>query len=294
MTMLVIGGTGTVGSALVEHLERSDIHVRVMTRTPEKHRFGGRVEAVGGDLTDLRALRAAMSGVRTLFLLVAVCPDELTQALTALNVAEESGVQNIVYLSVPRSDVFTNVPHFAAKHACERMIASLGVSAAILRVNYFMQNDAMLRDALCEHGVYPMPIGAQGLSMIDIRDIAELAARELLIREQGDAPEGADIIEVSGPDVINGVTAAELWTKSLSRQIYYAGDDLDVWEQALRQKSPSWFAYDMRLMMERFQRCGLKAEPQACVRLVDRLGRPLRTYQNFVEETSSAWLSPQV
>src|SRR3546814_14847551 len=66
--------------------------------------------------------RAAFAGVSTLFLLNAVVPDDFTQALVALNVARQAGIERVVYLSVIHSDVYVNVPHFAGKFGVERMI----------------------------------------------------------------------------------------------------------------------------------------------------------------------------
>ena len=68
--------------------------------------FPAGVTEVAGDLTDVSSLRAALSSVRTLFLLNAVTPDEMTQALIALNLAHEAGIERVVYLSVdPRGQV---------------------------------------------------------------------------------------------------------------------------------------------------------------------------------------------
>jgi uncharacterized protein YbjT (DUF2867 family) len=86
---------------------------------------------------------------------------------------------------VIHSDIYVNVPHFAGKFGVERMIEQMGFNATILRPAYFMQNDADHQGRGAGYGVYPMPIGAKGLAMIDARDIAEIAAIELLRREQG-------------------------------------------------------------------------------------------------------------
>src|SRR6476469_2059828 len=80
---------------------------------------------VQGDVLDVDSLRGALNGVSTLFLLNAVVADEFTQALIVLNLAREAGVERIVYLSVIHSDLYSNVPHFAAKFAVERMIEQM-------------------------------------------------------------------------------------------------------------------------------------------------------------------------
>lgn len=71
-------------------------------------------------MLDVDSLRAALKDVSTLFLLNAGAPDEFTQALIVLNLARDAGINRIVYFSVINSDIYVDVPHFAAKHAVER------------------------------------------------------------------------------------------------------------------------------------------------------------------------------
>src|SRR6266849_966986 len=187
MTILVTGATGNVGRQVVEQLVKRGADVRALVRDPTKANFPAGVNAVKGDLLDVDSLRGAFSGVSTLFLLNAVVPDEFTQALIALNLAREAGVERLVYLSVIHSDVYVNVPHFAGKFGVERMIEAMGFKATILRPAYFMNNELTIKDVVTGYGIYPMPIGAKGLAMIDARDIGEIAAIELVRREQSAA-----------------------------------------------------------------------------------------------------------
>ena len=179
MTILVTGATGNVGRHVVEQLVKRGADVRALVRDPAKANFPAGVAVVQGDLLDVDSLRSAFTGVSTLFLLNAVVPDEFTQALIALNVAREAGIERIVYLSVIHSDLYVNVPHFAGKFGVERMIEQMGFNATILRPAYFMDNDLTIKDVVTGYGVYPMPIGSKGLAMIDARDIGEIAAIEL-------------------------------------------------------------------------------------------------------------------
>jgi hypothetical protein len=48
---------------------------------------------------------------------------------------------------------------------------------------------------------------------------------------------------------------------------------------------PSWMAFDMRLMSERFLTEGMIPEPGDAARLTALLGRPLRSYRDFAVET---------
>ena len=283
MTILVTGATGTVGQQVVEQLVKRGAEVRALVRDPAKAKFPHGVTVARGDLLDVDSLRAAFSGVSTLFLLNAVVPDEFTQALIALNVAREVGIERIVYLSVIHGERYLNVPHFAGKAAVERMIEQMGVSATILRPAYFIGNDASIKDVVLSYGVYPMPIGSKGLAMVDARDVGEVAAIELL-RQQ---PLALERIHLVGPDTLTCAAVAGLWSEELKRPVAYGGDDTRAFEQNLRNSMPSWMAFDMRLMSERFLSEGMIPEPGDVERLTKLLGRPLRSYRDFVSEVVS-------
>ncbi|MBY5847616.1 NAD(P)H-binding protein [Rhizobium leguminosarum] len=285
MTILVTGATGNVGRQVVEHLVKRGADVRALVRDPSKADFPAGVSVVQGDFLDVDSLRNAMSGVSTLFLLSAVVPDEFTQALIALNVARSAGIERIVYLSVIHADLYVNVPHFAGKFGVERMIEQMGFKATILRPAYFIQNDLTVKDVITGYGAYPMPIGPKGLAMIDVRDIAEIAALELLRREQAAEPLALDRINLVGPETLTGTDIAAIWSDVLARPIHYGGDNTEGFEQNLKQFMPGWMAYDMRLMGERFLTDGMLPEAGDVERLTALLGRPLRSYRAFAAET---------
>ena len=281
MTILVTGATGNVGRQVVEQLVQRGARVRALVRNLEKAQFPAGVEVVQGDLLDVDALRGAFSGVKALFLLNAVVPDEFTQALVALNVAKQAGVDRVVYLSVIHSDVYVNVPHFAGKLLAERMIEQMGFSATILRPAYFFDNDLTIQQVVRDYGVYPTPIGSKGLAMIATRDIAEIAAIELVKRADAAGPLPSTRFNLVGPDTLTGADVAAIWSDVLQRPIAYAGDDTAAFEQNLRQFMPPWMAYDMRLMAERFQSDGMHPAAGDVERLTALLGRPLHTYREF-------------
>lgn len=288
MTILVTGANGTVGRQVVEQLVQRGADVRALVRDPAKAEFPAGVAIVQGDLLDVDSLRSAFDGVSTLFLLNAVAPDEFTQALIALNAARAAGVNKLVYLSVIHSDLYVNVPHFAGKFGVERMIEQMGFAATILRPAYFMNNDLTIKDVVLGHGVYPMPIGSKGLAMIDARDIGEIAAIELIRRENSDLSLPIDLINLVGPETLTGANVAAIWSDVLARPIVYGGDDTAGFEQSLRSFMPSWMAYDMRLMSERFLTDGMLPEGSDVDRLTSLLGRPLRSYRDFATETAAA------
>jgi uncharacterized protein YbjT (DUF2867 family) len=287
MSILVTGATGTVGRHVLQQLFRRGAEVRAFVRDPKKATTLAGVTIVQGDLLDVDSLRTAFSGVSTLFLLNAVVPDEFTQALIALNLARESGVDRVVYLSVIHSDLYANVPHFAGKFGVERAIERMGFSATILRPAYFMGNDITIKDAVLRHGVYPMPIGNKGLAMIDARDIGEIAAIELIHRDQAAATLPLERINLVGPDTLTGADTAAIWSDVIGRSIVYGGDDTARFEQTLRNVMPNWMAFDMRLMSDRFLSDGMIPKSGDVERLTALLGRSLRSYRSFASEVAA-------
>src|SRR5947199_10695098 len=223
MTILVTGATGTVGLQVVEQLVKRGADVRALVRDPAKADLPAGVNSLEGDLMDVDCLRSAFSWVSTLFLLNAVVAEEFTQALTALNLAREAGIERIVYLSVIHSDLYVNVPHFAGKFGVERMIEQMGFKATILRPAYFLNNDHSVKDVVLGHGVYPMPIGGKGLAMVDARDLGEIAAIELVRREQASEPLPLERINVVGPDTLTGADVAAIGSDGRGRTIHYGG-----------------------------------------------------------------------
>ncbi|HWJ72304.1 MAG TPA: NmrA family NAD(P)-binding protein [Kaistia sp.] len=281
MTILVIGATGRVGRHVVEQLVKRDVAVRVLTRDPARAGFPDSVDVVQGDPLDLDALRAAFAGVDAFFLLNAVTGDEFTQALITLNIAREMGVDRAVYLSVLHADRFVNVPHFAVKSGAERMIEQMGFSATILRPSYFIDNEQMIKDIIVDHGVYPMPIGSKGIAMVDARDIAEVAAIELVRRVAAPGKLPVETINLVGPDTLTGPGVAAIWSDVLGRPIAYGGDDPSAFEQNVAGFMPRWLAYEMRLMAERYVSDGMIPDAGDVDRLTAMLGRPLHSYRDF-------------
>lgn len=282
MTILITGATGRVGQQVVEQLLKRNAQVRVLTRDPSKINFNASVEVAKGDLLDLDALRIAFRGVQTLFLLNAVTGDEFTQALIALNIAREAGIKRVVYLSVFDADRAVNVPHFAVKYGAERMLEQMGFSATILRPAYFIENEVMIKEVVMNHQLYPMPIGQKGVAMVDVEDIAEVAAIELIRRDQDSEALPIDVLNLVGPDTLTGAAIASIWSEVLEHNVNYGGDDPSGFEANMASFMPKWTAYEMRLMAERYVSDGMIPDKGDVDRLTQILGRPLKSYRDFV------------
>jgi uncharacterized protein YbjT (DUF2867 family) len=289
MGILVTGATGTIGSQVLVHLAGQATEVRALTRSPEIAKLPAGITPIGGDLADVDSLRAAMKGVDTLFLLAPNVADELTQAMLSLSVARESGIKGIVYLSVFNCDTYADVPHFAGKYTVERMIDDLNLPATVLRPAYFIQNDLRQKAPLLNLGLYAMPIGSKGVSMVDIRDIGEAAAIELLRRHSALTALPRETYSLVGPESLTGEHLAAIWSEALGRPVRYGGDDLSAMEQRMKGMLPSWHAMDLRLMLNRYQTDGAVASAADLARLTGLLGRAPRSYSAFAKDAAAQW-----
>jgi uncharacterized protein YbjT (DUF2867 family) len=132
-----------------------------------------------------------------------------------------------------------------------------------------------------------MPIGGKGLAMVDARDIAEVAAIELIRRDQAPGKLPTETLNLVGPDTLTGSDVAAIWSDVLGRPVAYGGDDPTGFEQNLANFMPKWMAYEMRLMAERFVGDGMLPETGDVERLTKILGRPLHSYREFAAQIAA-------
>src|SRR4051812_41357171 len=139
-TILVIGATGAMGRAVVQHLLAApqDFRVRIFTRDPSSPQAaqlvsegGGRVQAAAGDLKDAQKLSDALAGVYGVF-----CNTDFGSAggveaeyqlgLSVLTAARAAGVQHFVWSSLDACAALSHgrlpVPHYDSKAAVEHYI----------------------------------------------------------------------------------------------------------------------------------------------------------------------------
>jgi uncharacterized protein YbjT (DUF2867 family) len=286
MHILVTGGTGTVGSQVVRELAARKAKVTVLSRDANRtstHPVS--VKIVEGNLGSPATVGSIFDKVDAVFLLNAMGQTESSEALMALCGMRLAGVKRVVYLSVQDADKAAWLPHFGSKVGTEEALRRSGIPFTILRPNNFFQNDYYYRDALLGANVYPQPIGDVGLSRVDVRDIAEMAATTLL------SPDHAGkTYNVVGPALETGASTAAAWSEALGRDIKYGGNDLDAWESQVGDSMPDWLTFEMRLMYQYFQEAGLAATPEDIDTQARILGHPPRPFSAFAKEAVKVWL----
>src|SRR5215510_9228400 len=112
-----------------------------------------------------------------------------------------------------------------------------------------MQNDSRLKPLLTGPGLYPVPLGNQGIAVVDVRDIAEAAA--ISLTEEGHAGKTYDLVS---SEMLSGPGAAAVSSRLLGKDVKYAGHaDFDAFEaQLLKTDARSCLGYNLRVSYEGF------------------------------------------
>lgn len=237
--ILVTGAGGTVGTQLLEALTRANIPFKAAFHTPEKAERARRdgLQACVVDLARPETLRPALADVSRLFLLSVAGPDLAAWEGGAAQEAARAGVRHIVKLSVWRAseEEYT----LARWHrAAEKAIEACGVPFTFLRPNSFMQNFVTYHLQALRAGSLALPARAAKVSHVDVRDVAEVAAR--VLTEDSHAAHAYDL---SGPESLSYAQATHILSVAWGRKIAYVeAADSDFLRGMAEQGIPEWFA----------------------------------------------------
>src|SRR6516165_880073 len=130
-TILITGVTGQQGGAVAQALQGTGLHLRGLTRTPERAAALARqgIDIVKGDLDDEATLRRALAGAWGVFSVQnaaeAGVEREEAQGKRLAKLAREAGVEHYVYTSVGSPHKQTGVPHFDSKWHIEETVRGL-------------------------------------------------------------------------------------------------------------------------------------------------------------------------
>ena len=217
MKVLVTGGTGFVGPAVVRATMRHGHDVRLLARKPQEadvralEREGA--EAFQGDMTDAASLRRAVAGVDAVVHLVAIRqgrPEQFERIMIQgtrdlLDASREAGVRRFVLMSALGTSEQTKdlVPYFRAKWEMERDVKGAGIPYVIFRPSFvFGPGGGILPTFVRLARLTPVtPItgsGAQRIQPIWVDEVGEFFARA--VTEEAATGRTFDL---GGPDAVS-------------------------------------------------------------------------------------------
>lgn len=221
-TILVIGATGKTGSRVAQRLEQLGRDVR----------RGSRGSAIPFDWDRPETWDAALDGVHAAY--VTYFPDiavpgavETVEAFTAR--AKQRGVEKLVLLT-GRGE------HHAQR--AEQVVRESGMAFTLIRAAWFAQNfsEGALHAPVAA-GVLPMPGGDVREPIIDIDDIADVAAA--VLTEPG---HDGQLYEVTGPRLMSFADMAAELSQAMGRPVQHAPISFEEFHAAVAESGGEMIA----------------------------------------------------
>lgn len=281
--VLITGATGTVGRKVCALLLDAGIEAVGATRRPTVAAGSGVPVKrwVGLDYEEPHSFGASLEGVERLFL-IARPGDEDPAAVAGpfLRAARAAGVRRVVNLTALGAEQRDDV----RLGEVERLVADHGFDYTHLRPNWFMQIfcQGALQAGIRTTDRLAVPAGDAGVSFVDARDVAAVAARCIL--EDGHEGRAYDL---TGPEALSHAEVAGHIATAVGRPIEYQALDEDSARAAIRAAGLGPDRVERLVRFYRLVRDGYSAPVTRDVEAV--LGRPAIPFVRFAEEHVAAW-----
>ncbi|MEU4620382.1 NAD(P)H-binding protein [Actinoplanes sp. NPDC023801] len=260
--ILVLGGTGTVGSRVAARLRDAGGDVRVVSRHTEQ-RF---------DWEDPGTWAAALDGVPIMFVLL---PDRTGMPEAFLPEALRAGVRRVVL----HSDRGLEVMGMDQLQRTEAWVRDSGAEWTIVRPDWFHQDfETFFRQSVVD-GRLCLPVGEARQAFIDADDIAAVEVAALT----GDDLAG-ELVEITGPRALSfGEAVAEI-SRATGRRIEFDGTP-GAYRQAMRADGLPDEVVDA--LTGSFVRLGERGDtvPTGVVEKI--LGRPGRDFSAYATDAAA-------
>jgi uncharacterized protein YbjT (DUF2867 family) len=283
--VFVTGATGTVGSAVVSHLVGLGVDVVAGVRNPAAadHLPAG-ARARSFDFHSAPAgLRAALAGTDRLFLMrPPAIADVRTHLFPLIDAARDTGVRQVVFLSLQGVQANRRTPH----HAVETYLRRQGAPYTFLRPNFFLQNlSTAYAERIRDRDEVFVPAGRSRTAFIDARDIGRVAAA--VLTSPGHLRRAYTL---SGEQSLTYADVARTMSAVLGRRITYARpSEADYLAALAAQGAPEDYLAVQR-MIHRVVRLNVSAVPNRMVRRLT--GTPATTLADFVRDYRDVWTPP--
>ncbi len=205
--ILVAGGSGRLGTLVVERLVGRGLNVRVLTRDPARaaHLSGDHLEVVKGDVRDCRSLEPACTGVDAVISAVHGLIGPRSNSPTTVDrdgngnlvAASKAAGADLVLVSTVGASPDSAMELFRMKYAAERHAATSGVPTTIVQATAFMELWIELLRQTAGRSGRPLMFG-QGDNPINFVSVVDVA--EVIVRAVSDSTSRGKTLVVGGPE----------------------------------------------------------------------------------------------
>lgn len=191
-SVLVTGGTGTLGRPVVQRLRDAGASVTVLSRRSREAAEG--IRYVAGDLSTGEGIEAAVRGAEVIVHCAGSRKGDEQKTRTLVRAASDA--RHIVLISVVGADRVPQVSaidraffgYFGMKLVTERVVEQSGIGWSTLRATQFYDLILTLARALAKLSVIPVPTGFR-FQPIEVTEVAERMTELALAEPSGLVPD---------------------------------------------------------------------------------------------------------
>lgn len=234
-SLAITGSTGAIGGRVARRLADTGVEQRLLVRDAgDAPQLDGASLVEVADYGDLDAMKAALSGVATLFLVsFREAEDRLDRHFRAVDAAASAGVERLVYLSFLRASPESTFKLGRQHYATEERIRESGVAFTFLRSSFYADFVPFFTG---DDGVIRAPAGDGKVSWISRDDIADTVVAAV----QSDAWVG-QALENSGPAALDFYETSEILSRVTGRDIsYFEETEEEAWASRRSSGAPDW------------------------------------------------------
>ena len=231
----VTGATGRLGGRVARRLAELGVDQRLLVRDPARAPALPGSHIATAEYSDRAAVRVALSGVHTVFMVSASeTPDRVQQHLAFIDAAVDAGVQRVVYVSFFGASPTATFTLARDHWATEEHLRSVGVAHTILRDNiyadftpFFIGTDGGIRG----------PAGDGKAAVVAQADIADVAA--VVLTSDGAYDERT--LNLTGPAALTMNEIASILSERLGRPVSYIPETIEeAYASRASYGAPPW------------------------------------------------------
>ena len=215
MTILIIGGTGTLGRQIVQQMLSSGYSVRCFVRNIKKARFLGEwgVDLVYGDLKLPETIPNTLKGIRTIIDVSTFRRDndldklleiDLIGKIALIKAARIANIEGFIFFSITENIIFDSIPLMKSKGKLEKILQNSKIPYTIIQLSGFYQGliNEYAIPILEEKRIYTNENSKKN-PYINTQDVAKIFVKLMLVKNNFQKEKVGNILQINGPKFWN-------------------------------------------------------------------------------------------
>ncbi len=227
----VTGSTGQLGGRVATRLATLGQPQRLLVRNPARAPQLPGAQAVQASYEDGPSMRAALSGVQTLFLVSGYGQTRLEQHYSAIDAAIAAGVERIVYTSFLAAAPLATFTHAREHSLTEQHIRATGRRYTFLRPTFYLDRAPRW---FSSESIIQGPAGNGTITWVSRDDLADVAVAVLTTSGH----DGASY-DITGAQALTLAEAAEQFSRATGLPASYQPETLEEARASRVKLNPS-------------------------------------------------------